>query len=133
MKISSSKYYLIITVLFFAISYFLSGTKELLQTPIFYMIAGPFALFIRFYNSIFELSDILKQRHKIVFEQHELYFVIGWRGKVVNPLCIFSKSVNEINDNEIKQILNRAKENLLFTIVSFVTLPLAIYLIMSLR
>ena len=133
MKITAAKYYIIVTGLFFAVSYFLGGTEQLLQMPLFYMVAGPAALFFRFYISIFDLSHILKHRHKVIFEQHVFRWVIGWSGKIVTPTCIFSETVNGINDLDVKQIVTRSKMNLLFTLISIVTLPFAVFIIMAWR
>ena len=133
MQISANKYYLVVTGLFFAISFALSGTEQLLFVPLCYIFAGPGAFFIRFYENIFDLSLSLKYNHNLVFKQHVLRWVIGWSGKVVTPYCIFSKTVNGVNDMEIKKTVANAKLNLLFLLISFVTLPLGVSIIMLWR
>ena len=134
MKISAAKYYIIVNILFFTTFYILQGTTYLGEIIFLHIFAAPIVLFLRFYRSIFDLSHILKHRYRFIFEEHVWRWEITWSDstKLVSPICIFSASVNGINDLDVKEIVSKAKINLLFHFISFVTLPLGYIIILAL-
>jgi hypothetical protein len=133
MKISAIHYYLGVVVLFLIASYFAHGTEYYNYLPLFYLLFGFGGFILRYIDSMNDLNTHVKIYHRNIFNQHADRWIFATKSKRLYPMTIFGPDIQQSTDPELKNIGNRAKMNLIFLIVSFISFPILTALIMILR